>query len=69
MVKTCTFGRELKKKLVDIDQTQEWLIDEVKKDTGLYFDGSYLHKIISGKIATPKIVESISKILNLPTPK
>lgn len=63
--KVCEFGKEVKKKLVDIDQTQEWLIQRVKDDTGLFFDSGYLYKILTGKLATPKIIESISKILNI----
>lgn len=59
------FGKEVKKKLIDIGQTQEWLIEEVKTKTGLYFDSSYLHKILVGKIATPKIVQAIQDIINL----
>ena len=66
MAKLCTFGKEIKKKLVDIDKNQEWLIAQVKKDTGLYFDSGYLYKIIVGNIATPKIIDSIRKILDLP---
>ncbi|MDD7634068.1 MAG: hypothetical protein PUK20_03955 [Firmicutes bacterium] len=42
-----------------------WLIDEVKKDTGLYFDRSYLHKIMVGTLSTPAIVESIKRILEI----
>ena len=63
--KVCGFGKEVKKKLVDIDQTQEWLIQRVKDDTGLFFDSGYLYKILTGKLATPKIIESISKVLNI----
>lgn len=38
MTKICDFGKEINKKLVDINQSQECLIQEVKKETGLYFD-------------------------------
>ena len=34
MAKVCDFGKEIKKRLVDINQTQEWLITEVSQDTG-----------------------------------
>lgn len=61
----CDFGKEIRKKLVEIDQNQNWLIEQVKNDTGLYFDGSYLHKIMVGKTNTNSIVKSIKKILNL----
>lgn len=63
--KLCDFGKKVKKKLVDIEQTQGWLIAQVKADTGLYFDGYYLHKILSGKLKTPKVVNSIRKILDI----
>lgn len=65
MLKICTFGKEIKKRLVDIDENQEWLIQQVKADTGLFFDSGYLHKILTGKLATPSIVSSIQKILHL----
>ncbi|MDY4166110.1 MAG: XRE family transcriptional regulator [Fournierella sp.] len=65
MAKVCDFGKEIKKRLVDLDQSQEWLIAEVAKDTGKYFDSGYLHRILRGEIATPGIVASICKILEL----
>ena len=65
MAKTCDFGKEIKKRLVDIEQTQEWLIAEVSKDTGKYFDSGYLHRILRGELATPGIVASINRILQL----
>ena len=34
----CEFGKEIKKRLVDIDKTHEWLISEVREETGLYSD-------------------------------
>lgn len=61
----CAFGKEIKKRLVDIDESQEWLIQQVKADTGLFFDNGYLYKILTGKLATPSIVASIEKILHL----
>ena len=69
MAKLCDFGKEIKKKLVDIDQNQEWLIANVRSDTGLYFDSSYLYRILTGKVVTPSIVTSICKILDIPAPK
>lgn len=63
---TIPFGKEIKKKLVDMDKNQNWLIREVASRTGLYFDGSYLHKIMTGQLNTPKIVKAISEILDIP---
>ncbi|MEF9976662.1 MAG: XRE family transcriptional regulator [Oscillospiraceae bacterium] len=66
--KLCAFGKQIKLKLVDIEQNQEWLISQVREDTGLFMDNGYLYKILTGKLKTPKIVESISKILGLDKP-
>ncbi len=59
------FGKDIKKRLIDIGHTQAWLIERVSEKTGLYFDRSYLSKIQTGKLATPKIISAISEILEL----
>lgn len=41
MAQLTVFGKEVKKRLVDMDQRQVWLIDQVREKTGLYFDDSY----------------------------
>lgn len=69
MAKICEFGKEIKKKLVDIDQSQEWLMERVREDTGKYFDSWYLHRIMRGESTTSTMVASICKILDLPVPK
>lgn len=66
MAQLTVFGKEVKKRLVDMDQRQVWLIDQVREKTGLYFDDSYLGKILSGRLSTPKIVQAIREILDLP---
>lgn len=60
------FGKEIKKKLVDLDRNQNWLIERVATTTGLYFDRSYLHKIMTGQLNTPKIIQAIRDILEIP---
>ena len=60
------FGKDIDKRLVDMDKSNIWLIEMVKSATGLYFDGSYLHKIKVGEKATPKIVQAIREILDIP---
>ncbi len=65
MKKLCTFGKEIKTKLVAIDRNQKWLVEEVKKDTHGYFDSGYLHRIMTGELTTPKIITSIKKILDI----
>lgn len=66
MAQLTAFGKDVKKKLVDIDKPQVWLIEQVREKTGLYFDDSYLGKILSGRLSTPKIVQAIREILDLP---
>ncbi len=53
----CSFGKKINHRLIALDQSKGWLIEEVKRHTGLYFDRSYLRKIETGQLATPKIVE------------
>ena len=64
------FGKDIKRRLVDLDRNQTWLMEEVRKRTGLYFDSSYLYKITTGVNMTPKIVHAICETLNIrpPTP-
>lgn len=62
----CEFGQKIEICLVKINRTNAWLIDQVAKDTGKYFDRSYLHKIKTGEAATPGIVASICRILAIP---
>lgn len=66
MAQITAFGKDIKKKLIDLERPQVWLIEQVKERTGLYFDDSYLYKIQTGQLATPKIVSAIRDILELP---
>ena len=59
LVKKLTIG------LLSLEQSKGWLIEEVKRHTGLYFDRSYLRKIETGQLATPKIVDAICEILGI----
>ncbi len=62
----CRFGKIVKTKLVEIEQKQDWLIRKVTERTGLYFDTSYMHKILTGQNTNPKIIAAIREILGLP---
>ena len=44
------FGKRVKIRLIEMGKTQEWLITQVKEKTGDFFDSSYLHRILSGKL-------------------
>ena len=59
------FGREVKKRLIDLDTSQEWLTSQINRDTGLFVDSSYLNRILTGRCNSEKIIASISKILDL----
>ena len=59
------FGKEVKKRLVDIDRSQSWLIKQVMEKTGLYCDSSYMYKILTGQHNTPSIVQAICEILKI----
>ena len=59
------FGKQVKIKLIQMDKPQKWLNEEVIKRTGLYFDDSYLHRIVTGKNSNPKIVRAIKEILEI----
>lgn len=62
------FGKSVKIRLIEMEKTQDWLIEQVKNRTGLFFDSSYLWKIMNGVVATPGMVEAIREILDLPDP-
>lgn len=59
------YSKQIKKRLIDIDKSQKWLVDEVQKETGLFFDGAYLSKIVNGNRNAPKIVAAINKVLEI----
>ena len=59
------YGKKIKIRLIELEKNQTWHIEEVNKETGLYFDDSYMYKIVHGKVATPRIVNAINKILGL----
>lgn len=59
------FGKDVKKRLIDLDTSQEWLISQLNRDTGLFVDSSYLNRILTGRCNSEKIIASISKILDL----
>jgi hypothetical protein len=66
MARITDFGKSVKIKLLEDGHNQNWLIAQVREKTGLYFDSSYLWKIMHGESATPGIVRAIREILDLP---
>ena len=57
------FGLFVKTELLRRGKDQKWLEEAVRERTGLYMDGSYLYKILTGKRNAPKITEAITEIL------
>ena len=66
MAQLTAFGKDIGKRLIDLNKSQTWLIGEVRSKTGLYFDDSYMYKIKTGQLSTPKVVQAICEILDLP---
>ena len=44
------FGKAVRIRLIEINKDQNWLIEQVKERTGDYFDSSYLHRLLTGKL-------------------
>ena len=65
MAQLTAFGKDIGKRLIDLDKPQNWLIEEVRNKTGLYFDDSYMYKIKTGQLSTPKVVQAICEILEI----
>ena len=59
------FGLCVKTKLLQMGKEQKWLEQAVSEKTGLYVDGGYMYKILTGQRNAPKIVAAICEILNI----
>lgn len=59
------FGLCVKTELLRIGKTQKWLEEAVAEKTGLFVDGGYMHKILTGQRNAPKIVTAIREILSI----
>lgn len=66
MHKFTVFGLCVKKKLLDLGKPQKWLEHEVTAKTGLYVDGGYMYKILTGQNGAPKVKTAICEILQIP---
>lgn len=65
-VNSSDFGKAVKVRLIEMDKTQTWLAQAVSERTGLYFDTSYLSKVLTGSYSQDKFVEAIRDVLGLP---
>lgn len=66
MAQFTEFGKRTKKALIDMGETQGWLMKQVEASTGLFVDSGYMYKVLTGQRSAPKIAQAIREILNLP---
>lgn len=59
------FGLKVKVQLLQTGMSQKRLEEEVSRKTGLYVDGGYMYKILTGQRNPPKIITAIREILNI----
>lgn len=59
------FGLCVKTELLRMGKEQKWLEETVSEKTGLFVDGGYMYKILTGQRNAPKIVAAICEILNI----
>lgn len=59
------FGLCVKTKLLQLGKEQKWLEKAVSEKTGLFVDGGYMYKILTGQRNAPKIVDAICEILDI----
>jgi hypothetical protein len=55
----------VKKKLIDIDKTQQWLASEVAVKLGRKPDPQQLNKILAGTDKSKPITDAVSEILGI----
>jgi hypothetical protein len=55
----------VKTELLRLGKEQKWLEEAVSEKTGLYVDGGYMYKILTGQRNAPKIVAAICEILGI----
>lgn len=63
------FGLCVKTELLRTGKEQKWLEEAVSEKTGLYVDGGYMYKILTGQRNAPKIVAAICEILSIREPQ
>ena len=59
------FGLCVKTELLRSGRSQTWLESEIRAQTGLFVDSSYMHKILTGQRNAPKITQAIRDILDI----
>lgn len=59
------FGLSVKTELLRRGKEQKWLEEAIRERTGLYVDGGYMYKILTGQRNPQKVVGAIQDILEL----
>lgn len=59
------FGLAVKTELLRNGKEQKWLEEVVAEKTGLFVDGGYMYKILTGQRNAPKIVAAIREVLDI----
>lgn len=60
------FGISVKMKLLELNKTQNWLIEQAKMvDSSIYIDSSVMNKVLTGQIKTGKVVDAVKKVLTI----
>lgn len=63
--KLTDFGLAVRTELLRIGKNQKWLEQTVSEKTGLFVDGGYMYKILTGQRNAPKVVAAIRETLAL----
>lgn len=59
-----SFGKAVRKRLIDLDKTQDWLAAQVAAE-GIACDKTYLSKILNGARKGARVKAAIEKILGM----
>lgn len=60
------FGKKVRIRLIELNKPQAWLIEEVQRRTGKYFDSSYFYKLSTGGAQSKPMERVILNILGMP---
>ena len=60
-----SWGIAVKTELMKNGKTQEWLIQEIKKQTDNYVDSSNIYKVLYGKLNSKVLINIINNILHI----
>lgn len=59
------YGKLVKKRLIDIEKPQSWLIEQVRQKENCFIDSAYMSRILNGQRKAERIRGAINEILNI----